>query len=91
MPISHVFLRAGKPEAYRKAILDGLGRALSDALGVSEDNRFMTLSEHEPANFRHGNAYGVTRSDDVVYIRRCSGGSRNCSQRAPACAAKTCS
>jgi phenylpyruvate tautomerase PptA (4-oxalocrotonate tautomerase family) len=36
---------------------------------VSEDNRFMTLSEHEPANFRHGNAYGVTRSDDVVYIR----------------------
>jgi 4-oxalocrotonate tautomerase len=81
MPISHVFLRAGKPEAYRKAILDGLGRALSDALGVSEDNRFMTLSEHEPANFRHGNAYGVTRSDDVVYIRITVFDSRSATQK----------
>jgi len=29
----------------------------------------MTITEHDPANFRYGNAYGVTRSADVVYIQ----------------------
>ena len=27
------------------------------------------LTEHEAANFRHGAAYGVARSDELVYIR----------------------
>ena len=69
MPICHVSLRAGKPDAYRKAILDGLYRSLRDILTVPEDDQFMTISEHDAANFRTGNAFGVDRSDDVVYIR----------------------
>jgi 4-oxalocrotonate tautomerase len=69
MPILHVSLRAGKPEAYRKAILDNLYRAMRDALNVPEDDQFMTLTEHDAANFRHGDAYGVRRSADVVYIQ----------------------
>ena len=69
MPIIHVALRAGKPEAYRQAILDGLYRAMREALHVPEDDQFMTITEHEAANFRTGTAYGVARSDDVVYIQ----------------------
>jgi phenylpyruvate tautomerase PptA (4-oxalocrotonate tautomerase family) len=69
MPIVHVSLRAGKPEAYRQAIFDSLYRAMRETLHVPEDDQFMTLSEHEAANFRTGNAYGVVRSDDVVYIQ----------------------
>jgi phenylpyruvate tautomerase PptA (4-oxalocrotonate tautomerase family) len=69
MPLIHINLRAGKPEAYRQAIFDGLYRAMREALNVPEDDQFMTITEHEPANFRHGNAYGVTRSADVVYIQ----------------------
>ena len=69
MPILHVSLRAGKPEAYRKAILDNLYRAMRDALNVPEDDQFMTLTEHDAANFRYGDAYGVRRSADVVYIQ----------------------
>lgn len=68
MPIAHVHLRAGKPEAYRQAILDGLYGAMRDALAVPEDDRFMTLTEHPAENFRHGTAYGVTRSADTVYF-----------------------
>lgn len=68
MPIIHVALRAGKPEAYRQAIFDGLYRAMRETLNVPEDDQFMTLSEHEAANFRTGTAYGVARSNDVVYI-----------------------
>jgi phenylpyruvate tautomerase PptA (4-oxalocrotonate tautomerase family) len=29
----------------------------------------MALTEHEPANFRTGSAYGVARSADTVYIQ----------------------
>jgi phenylpyruvate tautomerase PptA (4-oxalocrotonate tautomerase family) len=61
-------MRAGKPEAYRQAIFDGLYRAMREALHVPEDDQFMTITEHDAANFRYGNAYGVARSADVVYI-----------------------
>jgi 4-oxalocrotonate tautomerase len=69
VPIIHISLRAGKPEAYRQAIFDGLYRAMRETLNVPEDDQFMTMSEHEAANFRTGTAYGVARSDDVVYIQ----------------------
>jgi phenylpyruvate tautomerase PptA (4-oxalocrotonate tautomerase family) len=70
MPLIHISLRAGKPEAYRQAIFDGLYRAMRDALEVPEDDQFMTITEHEPANFRTSTTcYGVSRSDDVVYIQ----------------------
>ena len=68
MPFIHIALRAGKPEAYRQAIFDGLYRAIREALDVPEDDQFMTMSEHDAANFRHGNAYGIQRSADTVYI-----------------------
>jgi 4-oxalocrotonate tautomerase len=69
MPLIHISLRAGKPEAYRQAIFDGLYRAMREALSVPEGDQFMTISEHDAANFRYGNAYGVIRSADVVYIQ----------------------
>ncbi len=40
-----------------------------EALNVPEDDQFMTISEHDATNFRYGNAYGVARSADVVYIQ----------------------
>ena len=69
MPLVHVQLRAGKPETYRRAILDSLYRAMRDTLSVPEGDHFMTITEHDAANFRHGAAYGVARSDDLVYIQ----------------------
>jgi len=69
MPLLHISLRAGKPTAYRQAIFDGLYRAMRDALDVPEDNQFMTITEHEAANFRYGAAFGVDRSDDLLYIQ----------------------
>jgi 4-oxalocrotonate tautomerase len=69
MPLLHISLRAGKPAAYRQAIFDSLYRAMREALNVPEDDQFMTITEHDAANFRYGHAFGVTRSDDLVYIQ----------------------
>ena len=69
MPLIHISLRDGKPEAYRQAIFDSLYRAMRDTLGVPEGDEFMTISEHSAANFRYGHAFGIVRSDDLVFIR----------------------
>lgn len=69
MPICHISLRTGKPDAYRQAIFNNLYRALREALDVPEDDQFMTISEHDPSNFRYGHAFGITRGDDLIYIR----------------------
>ncbi len=70
MPLAHISLRVGKPEAYRQAILDSLYRAMREALNVPEDDQFMVITEHDAANFRYGATYlGIARSDDLVYIQ----------------------
>ena len=56
MPLLQISLRTGKPEAYRQAIFNSLYRAVREALNVPEDDQFMTITEHDAANFRYGNA-----------------------------------
>lgn len=69
MPLVHIAMRTGKPEAYRQAIFDSLYRAMREALDVPEDDQFMTITEHDAANFRYGAAFGIVRSDELVYIQ----------------------
>lgn len=69
MPLIHVSLRAGKPPAYRRAILNSLYAAMREALAVPEDDQFMTMTEHHSSNFRYGRYPGIARSDDLVYIQ----------------------
>jgi len=56
MPLLHISLRAGKPEAYRQAIFNSLYRAMREALNVPEDDQFMTITEHDAANENLGAA-----------------------------------
>jgi 4-oxalocrotonate tautomerase len=74
-------LRAGRPEAYRQAIFDSLYQAMREALDVPEDDQFMTITEHEAANFRYGSAYGIERSADLVYIQITVFSSRTAEQK----------
>lgn len=70
MPLTHISLRSGKPEAYHQAIFDSVYRAMRDTFVVPEDDQFMAISEHDAANFRYGASYfGITRSDDLVLIQ----------------------
>ena len=69
MPLIHISLRGGKPEAYRQAIFNSLYRAMRETLNVPEGDQFMTISEHDAANFRYGSAFGIARSHDLVFIQ----------------------
>ncbi|HUH58992.1 MAG TPA: tautomerase family protein [Candidimonas sp.] len=82
MPLLHISLRAGKPEAYRQAIFDTLYRAMRESFNVPEDDQFMTITEHEAANFRYNASYlGVARSDDVVFIQITANNTRGVDQK----------
>jgi 4-oxalocrotonate tautomerase len=70
MPLSRVSLRRGKPAAHRKAILDGIYRAMRATFDVPEEDRFMTITEHDEADFSYSKTYlDIDRSDDLVMIQ----------------------
>jgi 4-oxalocrotonate tautomerase len=70
MPLTRVSLRAGKPPAYRKAILDGIYRGMRETFDVPDEDRFMVISEHEEDNFSYSADYlGIERTDDMVLIQ----------------------
>ena len=82
MPLVHIALRAGKPEAYRQALFDGVYRALRETFNVPEDDQFMTITEHEAANFRYGATYmNIARSDDLVFIQITANNTRGLDQK----------
>ena len=82
MPLTHISLRAGKSEAYRQSIFDGLYRAMHETFNVPEDDQFMTITEHDAANFRYSASYlGVARSDDLVFIQITANNTRTMEQK----------
>lgn len=82
MPLLHISMRAGKPVAYRQAIFDSVYLALRETFDVPEDDQFMTITEHDPANFRYGASYlGIARSDDLVFIQITANNTRSVEQK----------
>ncbi len=82
MPLVHISMRTGKTPAYRQAIFDSVYQALRDTFDVPEDDQFMTLTQHEAADFRYGKSYlGVARSDDLVFIQITANNTRTLEQK----------
>ena len=82
MPLCHISLRAGKPDAYRQGLFDAVYRALRETFDVPEDDQFMAITEHDAANFRFGASYlDVARSDDLVLIQITASNTRTLDQK----------
>lgn len=82
MPITRVFLRKGKPAAYRQAILTGVYEAMRETFDVPETDYFMLVSEQEEADFWCSPTYlGVARSDDLVIVQLTVNNTRTIAQK----------
>ena len=82
MPLVRIDLRRGKPPAYRKAICDGIYRAMREAFAVPEEDRFMIVTEHDEADFIFSETYlDITRTSDLVIIQITANDTRNLDQK----------
>jgi 4-oxalocrotonate tautomerase len=70
MPLVRIDLREGKSEEYKKAIADGVHKALVEGAGAPADDRFQVITEH-PANeiIYDANYLGVKRSENIVMVQ----------------------
>jgi 4-oxalocrotonate tautomerase len=70
MPLLRIDLREGTSPEYRKALGDGVHRALVEAFAVLADDRFQVITE-QPANdlIYDAQYLGVQRSEKVVFVQ----------------------
>ncbi len=79
MPLVRISLLQGTTPEYRKALGDGVHRAMVEALAVPPDDKFQVITEHAPGGLVYDPQYlGVQRSDRVVFVQitRVRGASR---------------
>jgi 4-oxalocrotonate tautomerase len=70
MPLVRISLRVGKSADYRRAIADGIHRAMVETLAVPEQDRFQVVTEHGADELIYDPTYlGIERSDDVVLVQ----------------------
>jgi 4-oxalocrotonate tautomerase len=70
MPLTRISLRRGKPAAYKRTVMTEVYEATRETFDVPEDDRFMTIIEHDEETFLFGRRYlGIERSDDLVMIQ----------------------
>jgi 4-oxalocrotonate tautomerase len=82
MPLVRIDLRRGKSLAYKKAICDGIYRAMRETLSVPENDRFMVVSEHNADHFIYADSYlGIAHSDDLIIIQITANNTRTAEQK----------
>jgi 4-oxalocrotonate tautomerase len=70
MPLVRISLRQGTSPEYRKALADGVHRAMVEAMAVPADDRFQVITEHPPDALIYDPQYlGVHRSDRIVLVQ----------------------
>jgi 4-oxalocrotonate tautomerase len=70
MPLVRISLREGKTEEYRKALADGVHRALVEAMDAPAQDRFQVITEHPAGGLIYDPAYlGVQRTDNFVMVQ----------------------
>ena len=70
MPLVRISLRQGTPAEYRKALADGVHRAMIEAIAIPPDDRFQVITEYLPDGLIYDPQYlGIHRSDRVVFVQ----------------------
>ena len=82
MPLVRVALRRGKSDDYKKAIGDGVYKAMREAFNIPEEDRFVVVSEHSESEFQFSKTYlDIARSDDLVIIQITANNGRTVEQK----------
>ena len=70
MPLVRISLREGVSAVHRRAIADGVHRAMVDTMNVPAADRFQVLTEHRPEGLIYDPSYlGIQRTDEVIFVQ----------------------
>jgi 4-oxalocrotonate tautomerase len=82
MPLVRISLREGKTEEYKKALGDGVHRALVEAMDAPAQDRFQIITEHPASGLIYDSAYlEVQRTDNIVIVQITLSTGRKLSQK----------
>lgn len=82
MPLVRIDLRRGKSAEYKKAICDGIYRAMRESFNVPEDDRFIVVNDHDADNLIYANTYlGIAHTGDLVIIQITANDTRTVEQK----------
>lgn len=82
MPLVRISLRRGKSAAHLAALRSGVYQAMRETFGVPEDDRFILVHQHDPAEFDCDPHYlGIERSDDLVIVQITCNSGRTVAQK----------
>ena len=82
MPLVRIDLRRGKSAAYKRAICDGVYRAMLDTFAVPKEDRFMVVTEHDDDGFIYSDNYlDIARSNDLIIIQITANDTRTVDQK----------
>ncbi len=70
MPLVRIALRKGKSPEFRRAVSDGVHRAMVEAIKVPEQDKFQIITEHDESGLIYDPSYlGISRTDGVILIQ----------------------
>jgi phenylpyruvate tautomerase PptA (4-oxalocrotonate tautomerase family) len=82
MPLVRISLRRGKSAAHLAALRSGVYQAMRETFSVPEDDRFILIHQHDPAEFDCDPHYlGIERSDDLVIVQITCNSGRTVAQK----------
>src|ERR1700743_1281018 len=82
MPLVRISLLRGKSDDYKQAIGEGVYSAMLQTFDMTNENRFIVISEHSSDEFQFSRTYlDIARSDDLVIIQITANNTRNLQQK----------
>ena len=70
MPLVRISLREGKTEEYKKALGDGVHRAMVEAIEAPAQYRFQIITEHAAGGLLYDPTYlGIQRTENIVMVQ----------------------
>jgi 4-oxalocrotonate tautomerase len=70
MPLVRIFLRQGKTDEYKRALGDGVHRAMVEAIDAPAQDRFQIITENPASGLVYDPTYlAVQRTENIVMVQ----------------------
>jgi 4-oxalocrotonate tautomerase len=82
MPLTQIFFKGDRPESFRRAVSEGVHRAMVEAYNVPASGKFHVVTQVKDADLFFDQTYaGVQRSSNFIFIQLTAANTRITDQK----------